>query len=255
VPEVRCQRWGRLRHLSDDKGVTVKAVVSVFALVALASPASASWCEHRAPREAKVEAAGARSLRVIARAGSLRIQGNEGASAVTIHGTACSSSESRLADIRLVAERRGDVVHVEAAIPDNWFGGDAGLDLTIEVPASLAVAVEDGSGEATVRHVAALDIEDGSGELRIEDVAGEVRVTDGSGEIVIDRAGSVVIEEDGSGGVRISGVRGSVVVRDDGSGSIDVSDVGGDFTVEHDGSGGIAHDGIRGQVRIPSRRR
>jgi hypothetical protein len=237
--------------------VNVKAALSVITLLASAVPAAAGWseCSHRAPREATVEARGARSIRVIGRAGDLRIQGHEGASAVTVRGTACASTEARLASVKLIAERRGDVIYVEADIPQEWFGGGAvGLDLVLDVPASMPLDVEDGSGSVEIRNVAALKIDDGSGNLLIEGVAGAVTVTDGSGDIVIDHAGSVVIEEDGSGGVRVTDVRGSVVVRDDGSGSIDVRDVGGDFTVEHDGSGGIAHDGVRGEIRIPSRK-
>lgn len=239
-----------------EKGVNVKAALSVIALLASAGTAGAGWwdCSHRAPREATVEARGARSIRVVGRAGDLKIQGHEGASAVTVRGTACASSETRLAGVRLVAERRGDVVYVEADLPEEWFGGAAALDLEVDVPTSIPLDVEDGSGSVEVRNVAALKIEDGSGDLLIENVAGSVTVNDGSGGIVIRQAGSVLIEEDGSGGVRITDVKGSVVVRDDGSGSIDVRDVGGDFTVEHDGSGGIDYAGVRGKVRIPARK-
>jgi hypothetical protein len=234
----------------------VKAALYAMAIVASAGTAGAGWsdCSHRSPREATVQINGARRIRVIARAGDLKIQGHAGASTVAVHGTACASRESGLDEIKLIAERRGDEIYVEASMPDEWFGGARGLDLILDVPSSLPLDVDDGSGSAEIRDVAALKIEDGSGELRIENVAGEVTVSDGSGEIVIDHAGSVVIAEDGSGGVRISNVTGSVVVRDDGSGSIDVSDVGGDFAVEHDGSGGITHDGVRGTVRIPRRR-
>jgi hypothetical protein len=241
----------------SEKGVNMKAALYVVVLLASAGTAGAGWseCSHRAPREATVQAGGARRIRVIARAGDLKIQGRQGASTVAVHGTACSSRESGLAEIKLIAERRGDEIYVEASMPEEWFGGARGLDLTLEVPSSLPLDVEDGSGSAEIRDVAALKIGDGSGELQIENVAGEVRVTDGSGDIVIDRAGSVLIEEDGSGGIRITGVKGSVVVRDDGSGSIEVSDVGGDFAVEHDGSGGIEHEGVRGAVTIPRRRR
>jgi hypothetical protein len=237
--------------------VDVKGFLFVTALVCGgAGSAAASWseCDHRAPREATVATAGARRIQVVARAGDLRIQGREGATAVGVKGTACASTESRLSGIRLIAERRGDVVYVEADIPQASMGGAAGLDLSIDVPASIPLNVEDGSGSAQIRGVAALEIDDGSGELLIEDVAGEVIVSDGSGDIDIRHAGSVVVKDDGSGSVRAAGVRGDVVVRDDGSGSIDVSDVGGDFTVDKDGSGGIAHDGVRGQVRIPRKR-
>jgi hypothetical protein len=233
----------------------MKAALYAVALIASAGTAGAGWseCSHRSPREATVQTNGARRIRVIARAGDLKIQGRAGASSVVVHGTACSSREAGLDEIKLVAERRGDEIYVEAAMPDEWFGGARGLDLALDVPSSLPLEVEDGSGSAEIRDVAALRIEDGSGELRIANVAGAVSVTDGSGGIVIDHAGSVVIEEDGSGSVRITNVEGGVVVRDDGSGSIDVRDVGGDFSVEHDGSGGVSYDGVRGAVRIPRR--
>jgi hypothetical protein len=234
----------------------VKAALFVMALLAPAGTAAAGWsdCGHRSPREADVQVNGARRIRVIARAGDLKIQGRAGSSTVAVHGTACSSRESGLAEIKLIAERRGDEIYVEASMPDEWFGGARGLDLALDVPSSIPLDVDDSSGSVEIRDVAALEIEDSSGGLRIENVAGAVTVRDGSGDVVIDRAGSVLIADDGSGSVRISGVKGSVVVRDDGSGSIDVSDVGGDFTVEHDGSGGIDHDGVRGTVRIPRRR-
>jgi hypothetical protein len=236
--------------------VKVKAALFVTVLAASSGTAAASWteCNHRAPREATVPAGGARSIRVVARAGDLRIQGREGATAVGVKGTACASTEARLQAIRLIAERRGDVVHIEVDTPEDWMSGAAGMDLTIEVPASIPLDVEDGSGSAEVRGVAALEIDDGSGDLLIENVAGAVTITDGSGDVDIRQAGSVLVKDDGSGSLHARGVRGDVIVRDDGSGSIDVSDVGGDFTVDKDGSGGIAHDGVRGQVRIPHRR-
>ena len=234
----------------------MKAALFVTALVAWSGTAAASWteCNHRAPREASIPAAGARSIRVVAGAGDLRIQGRQGATAVGVKGTACASTDGRLKAIRLIAERRGDVVYVEADIPQDWMSGAAGLDLAIEVPASIPLDVVDGSGSAQIRDVAALQIDDGSGDLVIENVAGAVTITDGSGDVDVRQAGSLVVEDDGSGNLRAAGVRGDVAVRDDGSGSIDVSDVGGDFSVDKDGSGGIAHDGVRGQVRIPRRR-
>lgn len=251
----------------------MKTALTVVGLLAVSGSARAGlWdCDQRAPREATVDAGGARQVRVIARAGVLKIHGRDGASAVVVRGTACASSESRLADVRLVAERRGDVVYVEADIPeDGWLGGQGALDLEIEVPASIALDVDDGSGAAEIRNVASLTIEDGSGDLIVDTVqggvtvddgsgsldiskvGGEVRLKDGSGEIVVREAGSVRIDEDGSGSVQLTSVRGNVTIRDDGSGSISVRDVGGDFTVEDDGSGGIEHHDVRGRVRIPS---
>jgi len=109
-------------------------------------------------------------------------------------------------------------VQVIAEIPDQRAWGDARLDLEIVVPAGVAVKIDDGSGSLRARKVASLEIEDGSGEMEIEDVAGDVAI-------------------------------------DDGSGTIRVRDVGGDFTVRRDGSGGIHHEGVAGRVSVPERDR
>lgn len=248
----------------------MKATFVAVLLVSAGTARAGAWdCGQTAPREGSADAAGARSIRVLAKAGELKIRGVAGASTVAVKGTACASRASGLDEIKLVVERRGDVVHVEAITPD-WNWGSAGLDMEIDLPNSIPLDVDDGSGSAEVRDVAALRITDGSGELTIEgvggaltvddgsgslqisNVAGAVTLTDGSGEIVVRQAGSVLVKEDGSGSIQISDVRGNVVVRNDGSGSIDVREVAGDFTVDDDGSGGIEHQGVHGRVKIPS---
>jgi hypothetical protein len=237
----------------------MKIAVPVLLLplaLGLAGTVRADDCEHQARREERIDAAGVKTLHVIARAGSLRIDGQANAGAIAVRGTACASRESALDDIQLKVGRSGASATVEAVIPEsfNWLvGGQARLDLVLEVPQGVALEVEDGSGSIEIRHVASAAVRDGSGEMVIEDVAGEVRITDGSGGIEVRGAGSVVIDEDGSGGIDISGVRGNVLVKDDGSGSISVREVAGDFRVEDDGSGGISHTAVHGRVRIPSR--
>ncbi|MET0552718.1 MAG: hypothetical protein ABW221_06755 [Vicinamibacteria bacterium] len=245
-------------------------LVAVLFVSAGATAQAGMWdCGQTAPREGRADAAGARSVRVIAKAGELKIRGVAGASEVTVKGTACASRESGLSEVKLVTERRGDVVYVEAVTPE-WTWGSAALDLEIDLPNSIPLDVDDGSGSAEVRDVAslkivdgsgelvidgirgALTVDDGSGSLQIANVGGEVKITDGSGEIVVRQAGSVLITEDGSGSIQINDVRGNVVVRNDGSGSIDVREVAGDFTVDDDGSGGIEHHGVRGHVKVPS---
>ena len=254
---------------------------SVVTFVLLTLPVAASG-QHLGPRHtdrrsATVDASGARSVFVEARAGLLRIEGRSGISSVRITGTAYASRREWLDDIRLVARRVGDEVRIVADVPETQgpsFGENSrGLDLIIEVPSSMLVEVEDGSGEAEIRGVAELELTDGSGEVMIEDIGGPVRVSDGSGELQIhkirgdlwirdgsgeirvrDVTGSLVVDEDGSGEINAEGIRGSVRIVDDGSGSIHVAGVGGDFIVEHDGSGGISFDDVKGAVRVPRRR-
>jgi DUF4097 and DUF4098 domain-containing protein YvlB len=237
-----------------------------------------SYGDYTAPRNAVVDAAGARMVEVEAAAGSLRIEGKAGLKQVQVTGTARSSSQRFLSEIRLIAERRGDVVFIKADIPDdesgfrdrdNW---SAALELVIQVPQGINAEVSDGSGEAKVLNVGTLEasdgsgdfsvegassvhITDGSGNLRIENVGGDVTVSDGSGEIdVRNVTGSFTVETDGSGSIIATDVRGSVIVENDGSGEIEVNKVGRDFRVENKGSGSIDYTAVSGQVNIPDRR-
>jgi hypothetical protein len=271
-----------------------RAFVFLLAMAVLSLPASA---QHMASRNATVPVGNARLVQISVGAGLLRVQGEPGATAVSVTGEARASSERLLSEIGLVAELRGDVIHIESRMPSptsGWrlfgFGGhSAALDLVITIPAGMAVAASDGSGEAQFRGTGALrvrdasgslivedimgeiDIEDGSGDLTVRNVTGPLRIrdgsgsirlegvgrdvtlSDGSGEIVIRRVGNVRITSDGSGSIDIEDATGSVRIDSDGSGNINVRRVGGDFTVGRGGSGRIRHENVRGRVEVPSR--
>ncbi len=238
-----------------------------------------SYGDYTAPRNAVVDAAGAQRVEVEAAAGSLRIEGKAGLRQVQVSGTARSSSQRFLSEIRLIAERRGDVVFIKAEMPDeNWGDRESGnysgaLDLVIQVPQGINAEVSDGSGDAKILNVGALEASDGSGEftvdgaasvritdgsgnLRIENVGGDVWVNDGSGEIdVRNVTGSFTVATDGSGSIYATDVRGSVIVENDGSGEIEVNKVGRDFRVENKGSGGIDYSAVSGVVNVPDRHR
>ena len=237
---------------------------------------------YTSPRNADVSSVGANSIRIEAGAGELRVEGRSDISQVRVRGTAKANSRSRLDDIKLIAERRGNVVFIKADMPEyhgsiwNAMHGDyqQALDLVIEVPNSLPLDVVDGSGNAELNNTGAIEIEDGSGELFVRGAHGDVRITDGSGNITIDGVegsvrvsdgsgnirsknvtGNFVVGEDGSGDIDVSSVGGSLRVENDGSGNIDVDRVAGDFVVDNDGSGTIRYDTVKGSVSIPNRKR
>jgi hypothetical protein len=258
------------------RGAAVAAAPFILGSTAYAQ----SWGDYTAPRNAVVDAAGARTVEVEAGAGILRVEGKPGLRQVQVTGTARASSQQFLNQIKLIAERRGDVVFIKADMPDqDWNfrfrdNYSATLDLVIQVPQGINAEVSDGSGDAKVLNVGSLEARDGSGEfsvdgatgsvritdgsgnLRIENVGGDVRVSDGSGEIdVRNVTGSFTVESDGSGSILATDVRGSVIVENDGSGEIEVNKVGRDFRVEHKGSGSIDYSAVSGQVDVPDRRR
>jgi hypothetical protein len=247
-------------------------------LIASAAHAQSSNA-YTAPRNAVVDASGARSVEVEAGAGSLRVEGKPGLRQVQVSGTARASSQQFLNQIKLIAERRGDVVFIKADIPDeNWRSGDrdasGALDLVVEVPQGMNADVSDGSGDLKVLNVGSLDASDGSGDFSVVGAAGTVHITDGSGNLLIENVGgdvtvndgsgdinvrnvtgSFTVESDGSGSIYATDIRGSVIVQNDGSGEIDVNKVGRDFKVESKGSGSIEYTAVSGQIDIPDHRR
>ena len=234
---------------------------------------------YSAPRNAVVDAAGARTVEVEAAAGSLRVEGKPGLRQVQVTGTARASSQQFLNQIRLIAERRGDVVFIKADIPEQSGAITTtttlpSLDLVIEVPQGINADVSDGSGDAKVFNVGSLDAKDGSGDFSVDGAAGAVRIVDGSGQLTIENVGgdvnvsdgsgeievrnvtgSFTVESDGSGSIYATDVRGSVIVESDGSGDIEVNKVGRDFKVDSKGSGSIDYASVTGQVDVPERHR
>lgn len=266
---------------SARPGVRVAVAAALVVAASFIPTKARAFQDYSDPRNAEVNAAGAKSIRIEAAAGILKVEGRSGITQVRIRGTARSNRRSLLDDIKLIAERRGDEVFIKADMPENRGVWDRGrdddqmqLDLVIEVPNSIALDVADGSGESEFLSTGALELHDGSGEIHIRDARGNVRVHDGSGNITIEgvqgtvrvhdgsgniRAGNVtgnfIVGEDGSGDIDVSSVGGMMRVENDGSGNIDVDRVAGDFVVDHDGSGSIRYDTVKGSVRIPDRKR
>ena len=186
----------------------------------------------------------------------------------------------------------GDGSTLRVVTPEaNWSWGDtyAYLDLEVRVPASLALEVQDSSGDVQVEDVAALTKRDGSGKIECCRVDRGGRIADSSGDIDVRNAGSVVVDDDSSGDIELSDIGGDARIERDSSGDIDLADiqgnamvevdssgdieftrikgsasvdrdssggiraedVGGDFVVRIDGSGGIHHHGVAGRVDIP----
>jgi hypothetical protein len=238
--------------------------------------------DYTSPRNADVSASGARSIRIEAAAGILKVEGRPGISEVRIKGTARTNRRRLLDDIKLIAERRGSEVFIKADMPEIrgfWDGmrddyDQVMLDLVIEVPTTIPLDVKDGSGEAEFINTGELELSDGSGEIRVRGTRGDVRISDGSGNITIedvkgsvrvndgsgnirgrDITGNFVVSDDGSGDIDVSSIGGTMRVDNDGSGNIDVDRVTGDFVVDHDGSGSIRYDTVKGKVDIPDRKR
>lgn len=239
------------------------------------SSASAQRDDYSVQRNARVSALGATSIRIENGSGRLVITGKSGASIVSASAVIRGSSQATVNAVKLSIQRNGDVITVRADAPDrSWSWGDGwSADLTVEVPANLHLDVSDGSGGARIENVGALTIRSGSGGVRasnvtgavdarsgsggvkLRDVHGDVGLSSGSGSITIAGVtGSVDVRSAGSGGLNISQVSGSVHLGSIGSGSLTADGVGGDLTVDHKGSGSVNYANVKGRVDVPRRR-
>lgn len=235
-------------------------------------------CDFQLDREFTMSAAGVTLLNIDAGAGELHVEGRDGLDEIIIVGRVCASDEGYLDDLRLSVEESANgevtlVTHYPEQRDRSGRNATARIDLTVLMPRGLNVDIEDSSGEMDVFGTGDLKIDDSSGSIRVagvdgsliiddssgsldvQDIAGDVSIEDGSGGISIrDIRGSLRLR-DGSGGIDIAAVDQDVIIESDGSGGIEVRDVGGDFIVERDGSGGIRHSGVRGLVDVPVRGR
>lgn len=253
----------------------MKLFVTTLIVAFASNTALAGGCDYSRDIERTVEIGSVNLIEVEAGAGYLKIKGESGRKDVLIEARLCSSDEDMLEKMDVVADLSSDSAHFETKYPNQSQWGNswssASIDLTMTVPADLAMDVEDSSGEARVDNVASLKMTDSSGELRIRNIAGDLSVRDSSGEMDLKKIGGNVEITDSSGGIYASDIKGNlrvladssgaiearrvaknVVVERDSSGAIDVVDVGGDFTVEKDSTGGIHYDNVDGKVSLPN---
>jgi hypothetical protein len=270
--------------------MTLSTRCPVAVLLSLAASASfgSEPCKFTAERSAGLDLTGVERVQILAGAGDLRVSGGSSAKRIEARGHACATSQAFLDDTNLVIERNGSTAVIRTDIPKHDDGDYASIDVRIDLPANLPVDAIDSSGDAELRGLKSLTMQDSSGDLRIDDIAELAQVRDSSGELSIANAGSVKledssgdidvrdvtrdveitsdssgeirirtvggkvhIEQDSSGDIRVLQVKGSVSVESDSSGGITVADVGGDFTVSNDGSGGVRYDNVTGRVSVP----
>ena len=208
-------------------------------------------CEFGNEFSAELSASDAERLTVTAGSGSLIVEGRLGVSAVTATATTCASEEWMLDEMDVALNRRGSTVDIETSYPEDAWRRDgyARIDLRVEVPLGMPAEIEDGSGSATLSGLGDLRINDGSGELYVEDIRGTLDIEDGSGGIEIRSVQGDVFVDDGSGSMDIVGVTGSVTVED-GSGSMDIRDVGEDVLAYDIGSGMLRVSGVEGGLTV-----
>ena len=224
---------------------------TLFSASGVAAQRGGDRCEFADEIFIELSASESDRLRVSVGSGYLIVQGRAGASTVVVTATACASDLDILGEMDVLLDRRGSTLDLEAIYPDDAWRNDsyARIDLEVEVPLGMDAEIDDGSGSMTLAGLGDVTVDDGSGEIFVEDILGSVDIDDGSGEIQIRDVQGDVFVDDGSGSVDIVRVAGSVTVED-GSGSITIRDVGQDVIAYEIGSGTIRVSGVEGDFTV-----
>jgi hypothetical protein len=190
-------------------------------------------------------------------AGSLTINGRSGLEEIEVSAEfRCSSgfasnSQRILDNLRLSMEVRGNTFYLKSEHTKTWNFGESGwINITINMPSGIEMAVKDGSGSILISGMdRSIGINDGSGSIELTNNDGSIHIKDGSGAIQVRSAQGDIDINDGSGSIDLKYLGASAQIQD-GSGSIDVDDVRGDLIIHDDGSGSIHAQNIQRDVDI-----
>ncbi|MGI1945464.1 DUF4097 family beta strand repeat-containing protein [Shewanella glacialipiscicola] len=186
-------------------------------------------------RELTLDSQDLQSLIAETGAGGLEIIGVEGLTQIKLVADIYSNDDSK---VILTLEKKANKAKLKADIEQSGFNHDSPyIDLKLRVPANLALDIDDGSGAILISKMTAdINVKDGSGELTING-GNHVSIEDGSGDIEVSQINGNLTIDDGSGAIKVTDVRGNITI-DDGSGNIEVANVQNPVTIT-DGSGDI----------------
>ncbi|WP_394185880.1 DUF4097 family beta strand repeat-containing protein [Pseudoalteromonas tetraodonis] len=194
-------------------------------------------------------------------AGSLDIQGSNTATNISVDAIIYTADIDD--EYELTLEKSGTQAKLVAQNKSNngisfYSGQSPSINLVVTVPNTLNLDINDGSGDIVINEMQSnIDVKDGSGSIYVKNVVGDLVLNDGSGSIDIDNVSGNVAIEDGSGEMQVTNVTGVLNVEDGSggitikhiNGAVTVDDNSGDMLIEHIGSSVTIDDGS-GDIRV-----
>ncbi len=244
------------------------AITSLLLTLSGCITVNATSLDYQETKKLSLKASDIKVLQIDAAAGFLIIQGDSSLNSIEVTADIEAYDEDIKLSLKADGNRAELIANAAHKQPFNWGNNSPKIDLTIKLPASIKLAIKDGSGKIEIRkidndlklddgsgsiHISDIKgnviIEDGSGSLTIHDVEGELKITDGSGSLDIQHIDGAVKIEDGSGSMDVFDIAGLVTI-DDGSGSINLKNLRNGLTIIEEGSGGLSMSDIKGPVSI-----
>jgi len=245
-------------------------------LLVPAAAFAAAPCKYHAPRNMQINLAGVQAVQIDVHSHNLHLNATDAtAPKLIVTGHACSSDNAVMNSLQVTQKLVGNQLLIDIGgdrqAPSNLFGSSyAYLDINMQLPASLPVALRVGSGNATVNGVRQLQSQVNAGDLHVRRVSGKYTASVGAGDIDASDIGSLEITSVGSGDVKIEGIKGDVKIGSIGSGDVllrrvggsvhadtlgsgdlNVKDVDGSFSLGAMGSGDVTHSRVKGKLSLP----
>ncbi|KPZ56158.1 hypothetical protein AN391_02307 [Pseudoalteromonas sp. P1-13-1a] len=173
-------------------------------------------------------------LNVLSGAGSLEIKGSPNATSISVDATIYTADIED--EYTLTLEQNGKQANLVAQNKSqngiNFYSGQSPhIDVVVTVPSNLNLDIDDGSGDMRISNVrGTLTVEDGSGSIAINNINGAVDVDDNSGDLVIEHVQASVTIEDGSGNIRVNHAKG-LTITESGSGDVSIDNISGPVKV------------------------
>ena len=214
---------------------------------------------HKEVKELSLSTQGIEKLKIDCGAGSLKVYGQEGLKEIRVEaeivldGKSERSAEEFLRKyLDLSLKKRGSRAVLTSGFESYrsiFSFGNKVINLTVSMPKDMNLDVDDGSGSMRIENIAGdVKVDDGSGSMEIMNIKGNLDVDDGSGDIEVEGIYGDVSVDDGSGSMIIRNIEGSVTVRD-GSGSITIDGVEKDVYIPSEGSGSVRVNNVKGKVK------
>jgi DUF4097 and DUF4098 domain-containing protein YvlB len=242
---------------SVSRRLTMRAVLS---LALAAAPGLALAADYQGQFERTLKVSGPVDLTVSSGSGSITVQPSSDGS-VRVVGRIYANTWRRMSGSDVMdrvkkIEAQPPIVQDGSRITigkqDDSLYENISISYDLMVPAATALNVNTGSGSIRVGALRGpVDTHSGSGSIEIGATGGAVKASTGSGQITVDGAKGQLEARSGSGSIHLRGIAGNATV-DTGSGSIEVEQTAAGTVQLTNASGSIKAWGVRGGLTARS---
>ncbi len=254
-------RLRRALHAAGFPALALPALATLLG-VGCASAASGTGESYAAIQSTAAPAADARYVGVLTVGeGRLLLMGSDTDSVLVHYAVNARSREDRFASPVEIIEKGDTLLVTIHPLPD------ASLDLQVEMPEHVTLALRDQARDVTVRNIdnrvevalhsggslelddieGPLTILDGGGPIRVHDVRGPIDIRDEGGPITIHEVANGLSIDSQVGDITLESVRGNVRLSM-GAGNLTVREVTGKLSYRKTGAGKVTIQDVAGGV-------